>query len=370
MSKVLYISNYAQISGYSIAALNNILALDRAGVEVVPRRLCLGGPPNNLPQRILDLERKSSEGCDVVIQHTLPSLFEGSPLRNIGLYASETSSFNASNWASRLNMMDELWAINPQQVLAAKESKVKTPIYVVPHAIDTDRFDRQLQPLNIPYLKDKFCFYTISEFSRRKNFGALIKAFHLEFHRNEPVALVIKSNVPGCSPQDSHQKLSQFAAEIKSGLKLYSSLDRYHQELIITDFLTDEQLLGIHSTCQTYVNTSFGEAWGLGVSDAMGCGNAPIVTNFGGPVSYVDDNSGWVVKTAMEPVFGMQESLPGLYTGKEQWGAVDIAHLRSTMREAYTNKSSRLQKGRNAAKKIREYSLIKVGNQMKELIDG
>ena len=40
--KVLYISNYKDGTGWSNAAINNILALDSAGVEIVPRAVTVG----------------------------------------------------------------------------------------------------------------------------------------------------------------------------------------------------------------------------------------------------------------------------------------------------------------------------------------
>ena len=61
--------------------------------------------------------------------------------KNIALYASETSNFKASNWARKINCLDEAWVINNQMVDAAKESGVNIPIKVVPHATDFSKFE-------------------------------------------------------------------------------------------------------------------------------------------------------------------------------------------------------------------------------------
>lgn len=73
--KILYIGNYNDGTGWGNAALNNILALDSAGVNVVPRAITFNNSNNTTNQRIKQLEAQSERGCDVCIQHTLPNLY-------------------------------------------------------------------------------------------------------------------------------------------------------------------------------------------------------------------------------------------------------------------------------------------------------
>ena len=73
--KVLYIGNYKDGTGWANACLNNILALDSAGVDIVPRAITFEAQQQNYPQRIKDLEANSTNGCDICIQHTLPHLY-------------------------------------------------------------------------------------------------------------------------------------------------------------------------------------------------------------------------------------------------------------------------------------------------------
>jgi hypothetical protein len=111
--KVLYISNYRERTGWARAGRDYILSLDAAGVDLVPRPIFLGQSRCELPDRIKELESQSSQGCDIVIQHTLPNLYDyNGAMFNIALYATETSDFTMSGWADRINSLDAAVVIN------------------------------------------------------------------------------------------------------------------------------------------------------------------------------------------------------------------------------------------------------------------
>ena len=108
--KILYIGNYKDGTGWANACINNILALDSVGVEVVPRAITFNDGSHNCPERILELEENSEAGCDICIQHTLPHLYSyNSKFKNIGFLATETSNFIESSWQHHANLMDEIW---------------------------------------------------------------------------------------------------------------------------------------------------------------------------------------------------------------------------------------------------------------------
>ena len=97
----------------------------------------------------------------------------------------------------------------------------------------------------------------------------MIKAFHLEFHAVEPVSMVIKTNKYGLSPDECAGEVKSLCDQVKSDLKLYPSLDDYKEDLIITDFLSQEDLYRLHSGCDCFVMPSYGEAWCIPAFDAM-----------------------------------------------------------------------------------------------------
>tara|TARA_Y100001938_G_C8093200_1_gene436393 strand:+ start:2725 stop:3894 length:1170 start_codon:yes stop_codon:yes gene_type:complete len=368
--KILYVGCYKDGTGWGNAAQGYILALDKSGVEIVPRFIKLNDREVDIPERIKELERNDSKNCDVVIQHVLPhhSYFRGEFDKNISLYVTETSNCNSSLWPEKINLMDEAWVPNTYMASEqAKNSNIFTPHHVVPHAFDMTKYQKEYEPLEIPQIQDTFVFYYIGENTKRKNISAILKAFHLEFRKHEPVSLVIKSHSPGLSEHESFQSLQNLCEAVKRGLKLYKNSSDYKKEIFICDYLTDDQIMRIHQTCNCHVSTSFGEAWSIPTFEAMAMGNTPICTDTGGPRDYLP-GGGYLIDSSQEPCFGVMDTFDYIYTGSESWDTPSIRHLRECMRDAFENKESREKMADEGIKKAYDYSYANVGNTMKKIL--
>ena len=112
--KVLYIGHYKEFGGWAQAATDYILALDKVGVDVVCRNVTLTQDKADVDKRILQLESKSSEDCDVCIQHVLPHHIVGTDSfkKNIAFLASESTSIKHLPWLENLKQIDEVWVPN------------------------------------------------------------------------------------------------------------------------------------------------------------------------------------------------------------------------------------------------------------------
>jgi glycosyltransferase involved in cell wall biosynthesis len=369
--KLLYIGVYRDSTGWSHATINNILALSAVGVDVIPRPIKLNASEPKLPDKLKELEVKSSAGSDIVIQHILPHMmdYNGRFKKNIGVYYNETSHFRSSNWPDRLNLMDELWLTSNYMLSSARASSVETNASIVPCCVDVHKFEKSYRQLALPEAEGNFKFYTIGEAHRRKNLAALIKAFHLEFSPEEPVSLVIKTSKSGLSAGECKVETEGFCRGIKDGLKLYADESFYKKEVIITDNITEDSMCRLHSSCDCFVSPSYGEGWCLPALDALGFGKTPIVTNWSAFPDYINNNTGWLVNYHLEPVFGMTETFADLYTGQEEWAAVSIQHLRRCMREAYENVELRKNKSEAGTDKVYDFSYENVGKLMKGLLE-
>lgn len=375
--KVLFVSNYKDKTGWGYAGLNYILALDKAGVDVVCRPLKLNDSDEPLPERIYELESKSSKGCDICIQHCLPHyLSYGDFKKNIALYVAESSNFECTVWPERINMMDAAWVPNLFVKHVSFQSEVKVPIRVIPHTFPVENYLRSYKvPDEIKKLKDegKFIFYTIGEFTRRKNYAALIKAFQVAFchHDRDKVALVIKTSKDGVSAEETKSGVIDFCNGIKPGLKLYGdkSVDSYLPETIITRRFTDNEIYGLHYGADCYVTTSYGESWGIGAFDAMGFGKTPIVPKSSGFTSYMTSKCGWLVETQEDICFGVDDTFRNLMTGHEMWWSINIPELIETMIEAYEKPKLRESLSIAGMKRAQGYSYENVGNRMKYILE-
>lgn len=345
--------------------------MDAAGLDIVPRPLKLNYHNKVVPQRILELQNKSSYGCDIVIQFMLPHMMEynGNFKLCLGMYCSETSNFKSSSWAERLNLMDGAIVCNDQMICAARESGVIVPIIKIPYGVDVKKFEKSYKPIPIPGIENTFVFYTIAEMGKRKNLKALLQAFHTEFEVNEPVSLVIKSHKYGMLPEECKKHIESDCKTIKRWLKIYPDEKYYKNEIIIPNILEEDGLCRLHSTCDCFVLPSYGEAWSLPAFDAMAFGKTAIVTNYGGFKEYIDDNNGWLVNCHEEQVIDVNDSFQDLYTARENWASVDIAHLRKCMRSAYSDSKLRNKKSELGIQRAYDFSYSVVGSIIKRELE-
>lgn len=368
--KVLYIGCYRDGTGWGQAAIDYILSLDAAGIDVVPRPIKLNDRQINLPKRISELEQKDSSGANICIQHTLPHLMEFSSEfdKNIALYATETSNFIDSDWSRKINMMDEAWVINNQMVESSKASGVRIPIKVVPHATDFQKFAQGHKKIEFPSAKGNFVFYTVADLNKRKNIEAFIKAFHMEFEPNEPVSILIKTSKHGQTPEETALEVRDISNKIKEDLRKYKNLNDYKEDLIVTDFVHEEDLYGLHHSCDCFVMPSYGEAWCIPAFDAMGFGKTPICTNVGGMSDFIG-HGGFLIEGRLEPISEKVNTLPNLFTCNEEWVSIDIKELMSCMRHVYENQESLKAMKEKGLEQAYDYSHESVGVLMKELLN-
>ena len=370
--KVLYLGYYRDGTGWAKAAQDYILSLDSVGVEVVPRFIKLNNKNHDIPKRIAELEKQTDKNCDVVIQHLLPHHMEFNGLfkKNIALYVTETDNCKSTCWPEKINLMDEAWVPNKFMATEAKtKNSIIIPHYVVPHACDMTKYQREYRKINIPELRNRFVFYYIGEINKRKNMGLLLKAFHCEFGTDEDVSIFIKGHVPGKTEEYSYNYISDMCHNIKKGLKIYPEEELYHKEVILSKYLSEEEIMGIHASFDCFVSASFGEAWGIPIFDAMAMGKIPISTDTAGPRDFIE-GGGRLVQSEQEPCFGMVDSFKDLYTSKELWDSPKINDLRKKMRAAFEDKKENKKMCSIGVEHSYKYSYANIGLLMKQILEG
>jgi glycosyltransferase involved in cell wall biosynthesis len=365
--KVIYIGNYKDGTGWGNAALNNILAMDKVGIDVVPRCITFNNQPVTVPERILELESKSSRGADTVIQHTLPPLFSyNSNFKNICLYETETTDITQAMWPKFINQLDEAWVPNQKGKETSLLSKVKIPIEIVPHCINVDEYDIGDRKTEVFELQKSFNFIFVGECVERKNIEALLKAFHTEFHPKENVKLVIKTSMPNVSRGDQFQILNDYTNQIKDRLKIRK---RYGGDVIVADRLDRIDYIGLLKNAHCFVMPSRGEACCIPAVEAGVMGIPVIYTSDNGMEDYVDTGNNSVA-ASWEPCYNSMSSPPELHTGRGYWREISVSALRDKMREIYSEHILSIheydKRCDEQKKKAMEFSHEKVGEIIKE----
>lgn len=362
MAKILFIGHLDEKTGWGEAARGYLRALVKSGHDIVARSIKPNpdSPDLDHDEVITKCLAKSSDNCEINIQHVLPHMMtaNGNFKKNIGLFVTESNQWWHSGWHRFLNQMDELWVPNDEMVLNNKDNKLTPPIYLVPHAFDVTKYSNP-----IPRPSDVFRFYFIGENIVRKRISGIVQAFHTEFKRSEPVELIIKSSG---NPKD----IENICNKVKTGLKLYPNTDSYIKERIITDRLTDKEIEDIHLSCHCFVSASYGEAWNIPAFDAMGYGNSVIHTYCGGPIDFLDSyEDGHLIYGEQIPCLGANETFHFLNTGKETWTNCNILYFAKKMREVYESKKNNHAKNPSGAIITQEYSYDVVGKKTQRLLN-
>jgi glycosyltransferase involved in cell wall biosynthesis len=360
--KVAYLAPIFDGTGYAEAAVQYILALDLAGIDVVPRSIKMTNTTGDVPDRIKELEQNDTNNVDAIIQHNLPSEFVYKRgVQNIGMYAYETNTINYTGWATQLSIMDKLIVFSPWQV-SQLGTVNEGQVHILPHAINTSKYNQDgIEEIDLGLTKTSTKFYTVSEFNRRKNLHTMIVGYFSAFSSSDDVALIIKTN-----NGDSVKKLVE---DIKTGMNKFKNNSLYPSVVIIGQRLTEPQLLSLHKTCDVFVSTSYGEAWCLPMMDAIAYNNHLIVPKHTAFATNVKDYPKTnYVDTHITPVFGADSGLPNLYTANEFWWGIDMFHLVEQFVDAY---EVPIETPRKVNMKFLQenYSLAAVGHQFKQILE-
>jgi glycosyltransferase involved in cell wall biosynthesis len=366
--KIAYLSVYRDGTGYGNSARDFIKCLSQQGADVVPVWFTLNSRPANIDKDIPI--RNDLDGVDVVIQQTIPNSFVRiAGVRNIGLFYWESSSFKSSGWQYSCNLMDDIWMTTNDQIQAAKESGVKSILTEVTRPSDFTKYSVDYKAPPIPdEIKDTYKFYTISDYSYRKNIASTVTAFLSEFSARDNVSLIIKTYVDGKGPSESLGHIKEAISSVKSEIRRAEK--DYPKIVIITDVLSDNEILGMHQHFDCYVTASRGEGECIPAFDAASFKKPVIATHWNGISKMFDLDYEPTVKSMIKkPVFAMSKTaiVPGLYSHNEWWMEGSLWEMMQKMRAAAEGKYKQVAIN-NYSKMVDKFSYETVGPKLMEAL--
>lgn len=357
--KILYLGHYREgNTGWSRAAQELITAFDSVGADIVCRPVVLsgGGTPSDT---VLKCEAKSAKNCDIIIQNLLPHhmVYSGKFKKNIAIPFVETYLSNDNDWLQNLKLMDEVWCSTPKYL---QNLIPHTRLKYIDIPTDTDKYVRTYPKVNIPQIYNDYVFYYIGDVNKRKNIQALVRAYYMAFTKYDPVSLVLKVNKFGFSPDKLHKTLVEEIRFITEGMRIYPRFEDYKQIVLITEDLTDAQVMGLHRNFDCYVSSSCGEGLNFPLVDAFGTGNKVISTNY--PKSIFDKDV-YTVETYINPCYNVQDNFPGQFTSNDSWLETNINDLAFAMKSAVDHSRTK-----NVTRDLSFMTYKNCGERMMELI--
>lgn len=244
---------------------------------------------------------------------------------------------------SMLTDIDEVWVYTSfLKTCYVADGIPEEKIHVVPPGVDTDLFNPNARPIEIP-TKKTFTFLFVGGTIPRKGIDILLRAYVKAFTRADDVCLVIKDfgtesfyQGQGIRTQIEELARNSIAPEI-----VYSD-----------DNLTPEAMAGLYVACDCLVHPYRGEGFGMPIAEAMASGIPVIIPDLGAATDFCDSESGILVKSRLVQI-GNEKRVGYLETVSEPfWLEIDEDHLAQQMRWAYENPEKAKQKGSNAASRI------------------
>jgi glycosyltransferase involved in cell wall biosynthesis len=370
---ILFIGPYRQNDGWGLAAQSYIKALGTTGHNITTRPVFLAGADTGLDDsEILEYENSFYDSYDMVIQKTLPHcLFLNRKFKkNIGLFTLETNDISNSVAVHSINSMDEVWVPSEQEKKCLLKSGINKPIKVISQPIDTNFIKENINhKLDLhPLVKKTFKFYFIGEYIERKNIKDLITAFHMAFSIDQQVSLIIKTGVSGRSPQESKEIIEKDIQDIKKKLNISG---KYKKEIVITDRLSYQDVIGLHNACDCFVSSSYGESVCRPAAEALCLGKMPIVTDNTGMTDFINKDNGFIVQSHRTPVLLNQRTLSNdfdMQNANEYWYKISIYDLIEKMRLAYTmykqDRKAFESKQQTGIDSIEQFSYSSIGNKL------
>lgn len=370
---ILFIGPYRQNDGWGLATKNYIRALATQYKNLTIRPVFLAANSNDeIDNDLLQYENTNYNKYDIVIQKTLPHCFfyDGRYKKNIGLTVLETNQLSNSECISNMNRMDEIWVPSNQEQKCLIKSGVHKAVKVVSQPLDTV-FIKQYSNHKLEFnnIIDKtFKFYFIGEYTERKNIEDLIVAFSLAFDIDMPVSLILKTSISGMSSYDSYKIVENEIEKIKKKLNIRR---KYKKEIIITDRLSDKDIVGLHNSCDCLIAPSFGEAFCRPAAEALCLGKTPIVTDNTGMNDFINHDNGFLIKSHKTPVYVDNRPLStdfDIYTANEYWYKPDIYDLINKMQIVYKmhkeDRKSLEQKREIGRNNIDQFSYENIGKKL------
>jgi glycosyltransferase involved in cell wall biosynthesis len=261
-------------------------------------------------------------------------------------------------WVNYMNFMDEIWTPSKTFADTFKDEGVKSPIFVVKQPTVVT----QAKPFCIPDF-DGFLFYSMFQWTERKNPRGLLKTFWETFEGKKDVGLLIKT-YRGSFLEAEKEAIRR---EIR-GWKSRMGLSSYPPVFLALNELNSKDIMRLHATGDCFVSAHRGEGWGYPQMEAMTQGKPIISTNFGGIHESLDESVAWLIPHTFQSVHGM-DHIPW-YNPTQLWADPDYRALGGAMRQAYEDVSLTKKKGKAAQKLMKEeFSFEEVGLLMKRRLE-
>lgn len=354
-------------SGYADEARGFVLGLDSIGLALqakdIPwstRRVDLPADESRVLARLAQIPPRPGF---VNIQHIFPRHFQRFPeaVANIGRTMFETDRLPA-DWVAKCNAMDEIWVPSDFNIETfARAGVTRSRLHKIPGTIDGDRFCGNILPLHLQERRG-YNFLSVFDWSLRKGWDVLVRAYLEEFSPAEDVCLFLK--VHSTLGRSEEELLARIQAFIRADLR--RDPGDIPAIVLLTEPIPAALMPGLYRAVDAYVMASRGEGWGRPYMEAMASGLPVIGTGWGGNTEFMTTENSYLVDYRLVDVPEAAVAEAATFRG-HQWAEPQVAHLRIHMREVFTDRHAASARGARGRQDVLEkYDRPVVARQIAE----
>jgi len=364
---IRYISAHGH-SGYGTAARRLLLGLNAAGIPftwtpmVNGRSWDLWFEPlqkGSTKDPALDSFCGRDIPYDTVVLHLVPEYAlrwrQMEPDKRFILHTTWETDRIPHHWRFFLELADVVIVPSTWNKHIFERAGLRVPVEVLPHiAIDPNP---PQGPPPVPIRNDDFVFLTVDSWTPRKGLRNLIKCYLDTFTAADSVTLVVKTGARSYSTKSAWTHSASTVAETRAIQGEYRNPARL---ILLTQDLSESDLLRLHARADCYVSLSHGEGWGIGAFDAATYGKPVIATAFGGSLDYLHPDAACLVRCRMVPV-NDDQGKPS-FSPDQKWAEPDLVHAGRLMRHVVANRDEAAVRGlqlqSNILKRFNEHAMV------------
>lgn len=336
-----YTGFLAEPTGYGRAARLQCRALMNALPSVRARSIYLSDDGVRRAPTPRALRRPSAQRAASQIVHVPPQHYRiarAAGLRTIACVAWEMDVL-PSEWTDTLAEADEIWTCSD---FAARAFSAHYPaVAVIRHPVSIPRPRERSRLHGID--DDTFLFFSLQEWSDRKNPLGLLRAFGDAFAGRNDVALLLK--IGGRFAHDHRRMIFELASEW--GFRFSPRL------IVVTDDLDRRTLNAIHDRANAFVSLHRAEGFGLGLAEAMARACPVVATGYSGNMDFMDAESAFLVDYRCVPVHQELTWYPPFDAPGLMWAEPDHDAAVEAMRACARDDARRARIGLTGRERVR-----------------
>lgn len=268
----------------------------------------------------------------------------------VGLTMFETDRLPAG-WAAACNGMDEVWVPSTFNRETFTRAGVEpTKLQVIPFGLNTAVYNpATVTPLDIPGRRG-FTFLSVFQWSQRKGWDILIKAYLQAFTAADEVCLVIRAYPGRIKQPPLAQRLDAYVRQLGYDPAAIPPI------ILLEQFISELDMPALYAAADAFVLPTRGEGWGVPFMEAMAMGLPTIATRWSAHLDFMNDANSYLIDLdGLEPVAAEQTKEDPFYTPDQMWAKPSLPETVRLMRHVFENQAEARAKGGQARRHIQQH---------------